>query len=289
MYKFIVSSVVIFALIGSIKANINVDVDALKSQFIPAEYLRMNFTAEETKRILKEKCQKVSGNNETTYIQAYNGSLKFLKCVSKIGNLTEIQEEIELAKPIGELDTVFQKYCKKQEEVKTCFNNFMPNILPCLNKEERQRQSFIVDLTTKLLGFVCNKGGDQIALFYAEQGPECLEENKENINFCLNASFAQYIPKNSVPDIFTLSQASFSKSECKDIQDFEKCVQFHLKKCNDITPLNIIESIFKFVNNETKCDSTPKLASINAKSLGTKIKSVLNNYFLILIILIIIY
>jgi Protein of unknown function (DUF1397) len=33
-------------------------------------------------------------------------------CVQSLINVTAVQEEIEKAKPTGELDTVFKKYCK---------------------------------------------------------------------------------------------------------------------------------------------------------------------------------
>jgi hypothetical protein len=34
------------------------------------------------------------------------------ECFKSIVNVTELQEEMEKAKPTGDLDTVFRKYCR---------------------------------------------------------------------------------------------------------------------------------------------------------------------------------
>lgn len=43
-------------------------------------------------------------------IQAAKEDVQF--CFRKLVNYTQMQEEIEQAKPTGDLDTVFRKYCK---------------------------------------------------------------------------------------------------------------------------------------------------------------------------------
>ncbi|XP_055906568.1 27 kDa hemolymph protein-like [Eupeodes corollae] len=274
-WKWIIPLAIAFALILNNQSNAVPQnaLDLLKNKFLPAEFMGKNFTADDAKKLLKDRCRKVSGDNETIFIQAHKGVLDFIKCISSLGDLTTIQMEIEIAKPIGELDTVFQKYCKKQNQVELCFKNLEVKIHPCLNEEEKARHSMISRVGSKMLKFVCGKGGDQIALFFAEQGPECLEEKKDEINNCMNESFAEYIPKNGLPDINNQPQIVMGKKECKDIENFEKCVLFHLGKCNDITPSNIIESVFKYVKNETECNAKPKLMTMTDRSSGSMIKT----------------
>ncbi|XP_055853745.1 27 kDa hemolymph protein-like [Episyrphus balteatus] len=286
MHKLFVIFSLAFALVLMTQADGILDLEVLKAKFLPAEFVGMNFTAAEGRKLLKEKCEKVAGNNETVFLQAHRGALEFVKCISNFGNLTAIQEEIEIAKPIGELDTIFQKYCNKKSHIEMCFDNLLKKINPCLSAEEKARHSTIYQVASKMAGFMCHKGGDQIALFYAEQGPECLEENKDNINYCMNASFADYIPKNGVPDVNNLPQLAMGKKECQDMQDFEKCVLFHLEKCNDITPSNIIESVFKFVKNETQCEPKPKVASFTLRTSGAEsVRSVTITLGLVLFVL----
>lgn len=50
----------------------------------------------------------VSGS-EAAYEKAIEGSKQFVQCAAALVNVTELNNEIEAAKPIGELDTVFQK------------------------------------------------------------------------------------------------------------------------------------------------------------------------------------
>jgi len=40
------------------------------------------------------------------------GKDEFRECIMSLVNITELQEEMEQAKPTGDLDTVFRKYCR---------------------------------------------------------------------------------------------------------------------------------------------------------------------------------
>lgn len=64
---------------------------------------------------------------------------------------------------IGELDTVFNKYCKKRDDGITCFKKFTETVEPCLEPEELVNKKVIVDIFTSLLHFACEKDGDNIA------------------------------------------------------------------------------------------------------------------------------
>ncbi|XP_023301683.2 27 kDa hemolymph protein-like [Lucilia cuprina] len=232
-------------------------IDSLKKQFLPAEYRNTNFTFEDLKRVFKEKCKKASGvDNSTLYQEVEKEALKFSKCLSGIANLTALQEEIEVARPIGELDTVFHKYCLKAPEGEKCFKEFNTAVQPCLSKDEKAQNAIMVRIFTGLLSFMCARGGDQIALFVAEEGPECFEANKEAITHCANKSFSEFVPKdNSVPDLFNLPDFVVEPEHCIDLVKFETCTLHHLEQCQEITPANVAESVFKFIKNETSCKS----------------------------------
>ncbi|XP_030379469.1 27 kDa hemolymph protein [Scaptodrosophila lebanonensis] len=237
--------------------------DGLKSQFLPPEYRNTNISIEDIKRIYREKCKKVSGvENSTLYREIEKGAEKLSVCLSSLANLTALQAEMDAARPIGELDTVFSKYCKKAPEAEACVREFSALLQPCLTKEEQQQQTVMMRIGATLLGFACTRGGDQLALFVAEQGPECLEANKEAISHCLNRSFHQYLPKDgSVPDLLSRPELLFSPTHCVDLQSFEGCVVHHLEQCTEITPANIVQSVFRVVKNETNCQ-----AWINARA-----------------------
>lgn len=207
------------------------------------------------KRVFREKCKKASGvDNSTLYQEVEKQALKFTKCLSGIANLTALQKEIEIARPIGELDTVFHKYCQKAPEGERCFKEFNTAVQPCLSKDERAQNAIMVRIFSGLLGFMCARGGDQIALFVAEEGPECFEANKEAISHCANKSFSEFVPKDgSVPDLFNLPDFVLEPEHCIDLVKFETCTIHHLEQCHEITPANVAESVFKFIKNETSC------------------------------------
>ncbi|KAH8306822.1 hypothetical protein KR018_003781 [Drosophila ironensis] len=229
----------------------------LSAQFLPPEYRNTNVSVDDIKRVYREKCKKVTGeDNATFYAEIEKAATKMSMCISGVANLTALQEEMELAKPQGELDTVFHKYCLKAPQAEDCVREFNEKMQVCLTAEEKRHQETIARIGASLLGFACSRGGDQIALFVAEQGPECLEANKEAISNCLNQSFHNYIPKDGqVPDLMSAPELLFSPTHCVDLQRFEACVLHHLEQCSEITPANIVQSIFRFVKNETDCQA----------------------------------
>lgn len=210
---------------------------------------------DDLKRVFREKCKKAVGvDNSTLYQEVEKEALKFAKCVSNLANLTALQEEIEVARPLGELDTVFHKYCEKAPIGEKCFKDFNSAVQPCLSKDERNQNAIMMRLFSGLLGFMCARGGDQIALFVAEEGPECFEANKEAIAHCANKSFSEFVPKDGkVPDVFNLPDFVIEPEHCIDLMKFETCTIHHLEQCQEITPANVAESVFKFIKNETQC------------------------------------
>lgn len=65
-------------------------------------------SSDDVKTILKEKCIKVSGSG-AAYESAEQASEVLKDCIMGLVNVEQLQKEIELAQPNGELDTVFNK------------------------------------------------------------------------------------------------------------------------------------------------------------------------------------
>lgn len=64
---------------------------------------------DEIKKVLKDKCSKVSGG-EVAFDAIERGAEELKNCTAGLIDVEVLQEEIAAAKPIGELDTVFNKY-----------------------------------------------------------------------------------------------------------------------------------------------------------------------------------
>ncbi|CAD7076971.1 unnamed protein product [Hermetia illucens] len=235
----------------------DVDLEQIKSQIpqlpgnisIPEEFA--NFTVDDFKSVIKSKCSKQSGD------EAYENLEKELPnvmtCVSEIINTTAMQEEIKEASPKGELDVVFNKYCRKRPLLIQCIENLRGKIEPCLDEEEVVYSNITMRIVSSLLNFICHKDGDQIALFIAEKGPECFEQSKEDITKCVNSTFSKYVPKDGFNDISQLPRLVVGVEQCRDLNEFQDCVVRTLEKCEEITPANIVESMFRFIRNETTC------------------------------------
>lgn len=207
-------------------------------------------TVEEGERIFEEKCKKM-GHREA-YQAAQAGKDELQECFKSLVNVTELQAEMEQAKPTGDLDTVFRKYCRKSPQFQQCVTNFTALIEPCLNEEEKENKDLIQNITDSILKFVCFKEGDRIALFIAEGGPECLSANQDAIQTCANQTFTKNLPKETL-SVDNLPSLVFGEEQCRDMTDLQDCVVKALETCSEPTPANIVDSMFNFVRKMTPC------------------------------------
>ncbi|XP_046689068.1 27 kDa hemolymph protein-like [Homalodisca vitripennis] len=184
---------------------------------------------DEGEELLKERCEKYGTNESFDRVLAARSEVQF--CFEGMVNFTEFQAEIEHAKPTGDLDIVFRKYCGKTPHLRGCVSNFTEAIEPCLNPDERILKETIINVTDALISFICFKEGDRIALFIAEEGPECLKSKQEQIQECINSTFSHYIPKDMPGKQEELPLFKMEEKECGDLRKLQKCVIKHLEKC----------------------------------------------------------
>ncbi|KAK6637628.1 hypothetical protein RUM44_008050 [Polyplax serrata] len=177
------------------------------------------------------------------------------ECIKGLVDINQLQEEMEKAKPTGDLDSVFKKYCKKTPEFKGCVSTFTDSLKPCLEEEEKQGMATVLNVTEQLAEFICYKEGDRIALFIAEGGPECLESSKDDVWKCVETVFKKHIPNTEEVTINDIPLLLFKAEQCKDFHNLQTCVVKQLEKCKEPTPANIIDSLFNFVKKATPCAS----------------------------------
>lgn len=106
-----------------------------------------------------------------------------MDCVQKLVDISALPDEIgkivtdhkiyvqttkdflllEKAKPNGNLDLVFNKYCNKRSDALECVDEFTKSLDPCLSTEEKEQKVVFINITKSLLEFVCHENGNQIA------------------------------------------------------------------------------------------------------------------------------
>lgn len=204
----------------------------------------------EVERVFREKCIKAGG--EEAFEAAKNAKQRAEECLKGLIDFKQLTEEMEKAKPTGDLDEVFRKYCKKSPILEGCVMDFVNASNACLTPEERGSKQLIQNVTRQLLGFVCFKEGDRIALFIAESGPECLSDKKEAVMHCINTTFGKHLPTGT-PDIYDLPQLIVGAEECKDVCTLRRCIGKELEKCKEPTPANIVLAMFDYVLKVTPC------------------------------------
>lgn len=235
----------------------DLDIDKLREQLpeglLPPELLNVTLPSlEDIQRIVKDKCSRVAGS-DAAYQQAEQSGQKLNDCLQGLLDFSDLQNEIKKAKPTGDLDTVFNKYCRRRSTAIECINTFSNDVDVCLEEEERESKKVLVNIIQGLLNFVCHKDGDQIALFIAEEGPECFEEQKQPMIDCFNSTLRGYLDEPTPQASEGIPKLVMGKKQCDDMDNLRDCFVRVLEDCKQSTPANLVESLFKFVRRETPC------------------------------------
>ncbi|XP_046388825.1 27 kDa hemolymph protein-like [Ischnura elegans] len=216
---------------------------------------------EDGQKVLEEKCRQLGGDDAVR--DATLAKDRLVECAQSLVNVSELQHEIDANKRNGELDTVFKKHCRKVPTFQECLHNFTTAIDPCLKEEERVTKNLMHNLTDAMLGFVCFKEGDRIALFIAEGGPDCMMEKQNEVKNCLNSTLSRHLPK-QMPDAESLPSFVIEEQQCKEMIEMRDCVVKHLEGCKEPTPANIVESMMNYLMKSSPCqqympvNSSPK-------------------------------
>lgn len=254
---------VVFLLVPSIRADElpkdikDLDIDKLREQLpeglIPPEFQNVSLPSlEDIQRIVKDKCSRVAGS-DAAYEQAEQSGQKLSECLKDLIDFSDLQSEIKEAKPTGDLDTVFNKYCRRRSTAIECINTFSNDVDVCLENDEKESKRILVNIVHGLLNFVCHKDGDQIALFIAEEGPECFEEQKQPLIDCFNSTMRGYLDEPTPQASEGIPKLVMGKKQCDDMDNLRDCFVRVLEDCKESTPANLVESLFKFVRRETPC------------------------------------
>lgn len=223
---------------------------------------------EDVKNVLKDKCIKESGS-DAAYEEVEQATENFNACFQKLIDISALPEEIENAKPNGNLDTVFNKYCNKRNEVLECVDSLTKSFDPCLTTEERDQKVMYVNIAKSLLEFICHENGNQIALFIAEEGPECFTSKETALRECYNNTVGKYF-NGETPSIESLPSLIIKEENCRDMDKLETCVVKELEKCKESTPANLVEALFRFVRKETPCVQYQKVQQSRSSVDNTK-------------------
>ncbi|XP_050304701.1 27 kDa glycoprotein-like [Anthonomus grandis grandis] len=214
----------------------------------------LNGTKIDTEKIenaLKEKCKNENAEDAVDELKEQQNVVK--DCVTQYINGTQINEELEEAKKTGSMDEVFTKYCKKWPDVYSCFNNVTTTVKKCLNEKEETVLDKSLKIVQDFQEFMCFKEGDRLAMFVAQGGIECLDQQQEGMKECFNATIGGRLPDQDTLSVATLPTFLFEEKDCEDFEKIRLCVNGVLEKCSDTTPANLVDASFKFIRKQMEC------------------------------------
>nr|CAI5855143.1 unnamed protein product [Callosobruchus analis] len=90
-------------------------------------------------------------------------------------------------------------------------------------------------------------------VFVAEGGIECMDEQRQGVQDCLNKTLGARLPDTDELSITNIPTFLFSAKECQDFDTVRTCINAELEKCKDSTPANIVDAFFKFLKKQMPC------------------------------------
>ncbi|XP_026740194.1 27 kDa glycoprotein-like isoform X2 [Trichoplusia ni] len=206
----------------------------------------------------KRKCEQ-NGHPEL-YETAQTSVVELMNCFNSLVNMEVLQNEIEEAKPNGQVDEVFKKYCNKSPQFKGCFRNMTETVKPCFSTDEQKNFKTLYNVTEQLADFICYKDGDRIALFIAEGGKECFQDQQEGIQGCFNSTFDAETQGSlqNISSVEGFMELEFKEKQCNQMSTLQSCVVSVLEQCVKPTSANIVESLFNFIRKATPCKNFAK-------------------------------
>ncbi|XP_055610514.1 27 kDa hemolymph protein isoform X2 [Uranotaenia lowii] len=233
-----------------------IDIDRYRHH-LPANLQNLSIPDfDEIENALKQKCIEAGGSDES-YEEVKEAGKTLANCIKGLVDIDQFRQEIEEAKPTGDLDTVFNKYCRKRNTLLECVNTFSNTLDSCLDDEEERHKGYGLDVFKNLLNFVCHKDGDQIALFIAEKGPECFQEQKDDLIACANESLPEFL-KGIDTSSGKIPKIVIGPKQCEDFTKLQNCFVRELEQCDESTPANLVESLFRFIRKGSPCDTKGK-------------------------------
>lgn len=83
------------------------------------------------------------------------------------------------------------------------------------------------------------------SVFISEGGPECYKSQEDGIRECFEDLSRTYVPSGKTP-----SFQDFAGADCDDLDELKDCVVAKLEQCENTTPGNLAESMFKIIKQE---------------------------------------
>jgi len=217
--------------------------------------LGASLSLEDVQGAAKAKCEKNGGAEAFDKLETAGGDLA--ECIQSNFNITQIKEEIAIKRKTGDLDEVFEKYCGRVPVVKKCVQTAAEAAKACMEEKEKEALKLLLNVTDSLATFACHKDGDRIAMFIAEGGPECIQSRQSDLERCANETLSHRIPT----DISLNNLPSFGEDDteeaCKDFSKLQTCAVKALEHCEDSTPANIVDALFKFIRRVSPCSAFP--------------------------------
>ncbi|KAF5287540.1 hypothetical protein FQR65_LT12211 [Abscondita terminalis] len=200
-------------------------------------------------KALKEKCTTNGGEN--SYKTLKDALAEVQAYLTKSFEVGAIKTEIEEARKTGSMDEVFKKYCDKRPEYRQRSGKLVDAVEVCLSDVEKPIFKLAINVTESIVNFICEKDGDRLGMFIAEDGFVCLSQKAEAIQKCGTDTVGPKIPTNfnQIPTL------AITKAECDDYKTVQKCIVKAMEGCENTTPANIMDAFLNYVYKFSTCKS----------------------------------
>ena len=197
---------------------------------------------------IKDKCVQHGGDKAFKNLKAV--AVELQSYVMQNYEFGTIKKELEEARKTGSMDEVFKKYCDKRPELLTYTHKVNSAVENCLADSEKPVLKTAINITESLLDFICEKDGDRLAMFIAEDGFKCLSAKQDSVQKCGADTITKNVPANlnTIPKL-----TEVTKEQCNEYQTVRKCIVTVLEECENKTPANIMDAFLKTIYKLSPC------------------------------------
>lgn len=199
------------------------------------------------KNAVKDNCDKNGG--EGTYDKVVSAGEEMKKFIEDHFDVDEIAKEIEKSGKAGEMDEVFKKYCDLRAKSIDQIHKVVETVTNCVDKEERAIFTRVLNITESLINFACDKDGERVALFIAEDGLKCMGDKAEELKKC-----GTDVVGDKLPTTFDkIPKLEVTKEGCDNYKKFQTCAVKSLATCEKDMPSEILDALFNYMYELSSC------------------------------------
>ena len=204
-----------------------------------------------------ERCERIEPYFTQVFMERAATSYQ---CVRDLFNLHDLAAKIQVAieESNGGLNDLFHDYCDKWDAFLACLAPLRSLMNRCLRSQESTNIDSAEEAVVSVKNYICEDGGNKIAMFFGFEGIECLNGTTGAIQQCTVDAENHLSQRVDLQGIEDISEFEVIRDVlCQDYRAFRKCLLKALQNsphiCKKEEPGDLVEGLFKAFEQKSTC------------------------------------